>query len=110
MMLVVAGCSNPPEETAAAGPIAVAALTVTARPVTAYSSYPAKLEGVVNSAVRTKSAGYITDVFVDEGQPVTKGQPLFKLEARALAGQAAAARANINAARVEVEKLEPLVA
>ena len=43
-------------------------------------SYPVNIEGVVNSAVQAKISGYITKVLVDEGQVVTQGQPLFKLE------------------------------
>lgn len=77
--------------------------------VTAYTTYPAKIEGVVNSDVRAKIAGYITDVLVDEGQQVKKGQLLFKLETQSLNQEANAARANVNAAQVEVEKLKPLV-
>ncbi len=77
--------------------------------VTAYTTYPASIEGIVNSAVNAKISGYITDVLVDEGQKVKKGQTLFKLETQTLSQDAAAARANVNAAQVEVDKLKPLV-
>lgn len=77
--------------------------------VTGYNSYPASIEGTVNSAVRAKVPGYITDVLVDEGQAVKKGQTLFALETKSLSGDAGAARANVNAAQVEVNKLKPLV-
>ena len=46
---------------------------------------------------------------VDEGQKVRKGQTLFRLETQTLSQDAAAARANVNAAQVEVDKLKPLV-
>ena len=42
--------------------------------VTGYTTYPASIEGIVNSEVRAKVSGYITDVLVDEGQKVRKGQ------------------------------------
>src|SRR5690606_18432814 len=45
----------------------------------------------------------------DEGQKVRKGQVLFKLETQSLSQDAEAAKANINAAQVEVDKLIPLV-
>jgi len=77
--------------------------------VTAYATYPTSLEGIINSEVRAKTSGYITDVLVDEGQKVRKGQTLFKLETQSLSQDAAAAQANVNAAQVEVEKLKPLV-
>lgn len=84
-------------------------IEVPVRTVTGYSSYPVSLEGTVNSAVRAKVPGYITDVLVDEGQKVNKGQTLFKLETEALSQDAGAAKANVNAAQVEVDKLKPLV-
>ncbi len=77
--------------------------------VTAYTTYPTSLEGIVDSEVRAKTSGYITHVLVDEGQKVKKGQTLFTLETQSLSQDAAAAKANVNAAQVEVDKLKPLV-
>lgn len=84
-------------------------VTVPSETVTAYATYPTSLEGIVNSEVRAKATGYITDVLVDAGQKVRKGQVLFKLETQSLSEDAAAAQANVNAAQVEVDKLIPLV-
>ncbi|MEO6348598.1 MAG: efflux RND transporter periplasmic adaptor subunit [Aquaticitalea sp.] len=83
--------------------------TVPQQTVTGYTSYPTSIEGIINSEVRAKISGYITDVLVDEGQKVKKGQTLFKLETQSLNQDAAAAKANVNAAQVEVDKLKPLV-
>ncbi|HMR17273.1 MAG TPA: efflux RND transporter periplasmic adaptor subunit, partial [Mariniflexile sp.] len=83
--------------------------TVPQKTVTGFTSYPTRIEGVNNSEVRAKISGYITDVLVDEGQQVKKGQTLFKLETQSLSQDAAAAKATVNAAQVEVEKLKPLV-
>ena len=80
------------------------------RNVTTYKSYPAVLEGAVSSEVRPKIPGYIQEVLVKEGQQVKRGQILFRLETQSLNQDAAAAKANVNAAQVEVEKLKPLVA
>lgn len=85
-------------------------VTIPTKTVTAYTTYPASIEGIVNSEVIAKISGYITDVLVDEGQKVKKGQTLFKLETQTLNQDAAAAKANVNAAQVEVDKLKPLVA
>lgn len=79
------------------------------RTVTANTNYPTNIEGIINSEVRAKISGYITDVLIDEGQKVHKGQTLFKLETQSLSQDAAAAQANVNAAQVEVDKLLPLV-
>lgn len=79
------------------------------RTITGYKTYPTTIEGIVNSDVRAKVPGYVQKVLVDEGQKVKKGQPLFKLETQSLSQDAEAAKAAVNAARVEVDKLVPLV-
>ncbi len=84
-------------------------VAIPTKTVTAYTTYPASIEGIINSQVQAKISGYITDVFVDEGQKVKKGQTLFRLETQTLSQDAAAASANVNAAQVEVDKLKPLV-
>ncbi|WP_317171515.1 efflux RND transporter periplasmic adaptor subunit [Flavobacterium sp. I3-2] len=84
--------------------------------VTGYQSFPAVIEGKINNDVRAKIQGYIKEVLVHEGQTVSKGQVLFRLETNALNENAAAAKAGIasaqasvNVAQVEVNKLTPLV-
>jgi membrane fusion protein (multidrug efflux system) len=87
----------------------MAVTTIPQKNVTSYMTYPTTIEGKVNSEVRAKVSGYIQQVLVDEGERVRKGQPLFKLETQSLSQDAAAAKANVNAAQVEVDKLIPLV-
>lgn len=91
------------------GPMPFQVTEIPQKTVTGYTTYPTSIEGVNNSEVRAKISGYITDVLVDEGQKVRKGQTLFRLETQSLNQDAAAAKANVNAAQVEVEKLKPLV-
>lgn len=118
------------EENQQMGPKEVPVVEVQEKNVTGYLSFPTSIQGRVNNDVRAKIQGYITQVLVDEGQYVTKGQPLFRLEtnmlnesadaARAGIGAAQsgvsaakanvnAAKASVNAAQVEVNKLIPLV-
>lgn len=80
------------------------------RSVESFSRFPASIEGTINSKVRAKVSGYIQEVLVDEGEQVKKGQLLFTLETQSLSQDAAAAKARINSAQVEVDKLVPLVA
>lgn len=105
------------------GPKPYPVVAVEAKNVTGYDEYPASIKGVINNDVRAKIQGYITQVLVDEGQYVTAGQPLFRLETNALSETADAAksgvsaaqanvqasRAAVSAAQVEVNKLKPLV-
>ena len=93
----------------AQGPMPYPVIEIPETSVTGYTTYPVSIEGTVNSAVRAKVSGYITDVLVDAGEKVRKGQILFRLETAILNQEANAAQANVNAAQVEVDKLKPLV-
>jgi len=111
------------EEQKKDGPKPYQVVNAETKNVVGYDSYPASVQGIVNNDVRAKIQGYITQVLVDEGQYVTKGQALFRLETNVLSETAdaarssvssakatvAAAQASVNAAQVEVDKLKPLV-
>lgn len=121
LLLSACGAKNPGMDPNAARPYPV--IIVPQKSVTGFLSYPASIEGRVNNDVRAKISGYITQVLVDEGQPVRKGQILFRLETNSLSETAAAAKSGINtaeagitaaqaavnAAQVEVNRLIPLV-
>ncbi|WP_407557198.1 efflux RND transporter periplasmic adaptor subunit [Winogradskyella sp. 4-2091] len=111
VLLVIVSCGNSEQNQPAAeappSPFPVSQLQT--KTVTGYTDYPATIEGRVNSDVRAKTAGYIEKVYVDEGQKVKKGQVLFKLETQSLSQDAGAAKAQVNVAQVEVDKLIPLV-
>jgi membrane fusion protein (multidrug efflux system) len=112
VFLILLSCGNKEENSAAAQEAPPATFPVTQiqlKTVTGYQEYPTSIEGVVNSDVRAKTSGYIQNVLVDEGQNVRKGQVLFKLETQSLSQDAGAAKARVNVAQVEVEKLIPLV-
>lgn len=110
LLFIVTSCGNDGKQ-AAAKPQALnlPVIEIPVKTVTSYTTYPASIEGIVNSEVRAKISGYITEVLVDEGQKVRKGQTLFKLETQSMNQDAASANANVNAAQVEVDKLKPLV-
>ncbi|WP_027078908.1 efflux RND transporter periplasmic adaptor subunit [Maribacter antarcticus] len=103
------GENNSGENAQNSGPKEFQVIEIPTKDITALTTYPASIEGIINSEVRGKISGYITDVLVDEGQKVRKGETLFKLETQSLSQDAAAAKANVNAAQVEVDKLMPLV-
>lgn len=109
ILFLCISCQPAEQEEQVAGPESFPVVEIPLRTVTGYTTYPVSIEGTVNSAVRAKTSGYITDVLVDEGEKVSKGQTLFKLETSALTQDAEAAQANVLAAQVEVDKLVPLV-
>lgn len=108
--LLLGSCGDEKAKDQAVGPATYPTVRVEKRSVEQVVTYPAAIEGVVNSQVRAKVAGYIEKVLVDEGQFVKQGQPLFKLETQSLSRDADAAASRIRVAQVEVDKLEPLVA
>ncbi len=108
-LLFLASCQKKQEQQQGPTAMPFPVVEVPNRTVTAYTSFPVSIEGTINSAVRAKVSGYITQVLVDEGQAVKRGQTLFRIETQALSQDAGAAQANINAAQVEVDKLKPLV-
>ncbi|HZL10008.1 MAG TPA: efflux RND transporter periplasmic adaptor subunit [Prolixibacteraceae bacterium] len=81
-----------------------------------FKDYPTKLQGQQTVEIRSKIAGYIDQILVDEGAFVKKGQVLFRLNAndlqasmRSAEAQVKVAEADINTAVVNVEKTKPLV-
>jgi membrane fusion protein (multidrug efflux system) len=91
-------------------------LTVATSPATTYTEYSASLEGKVNVEIRPQVEGYLEKIYVDEGAYVKTGQPLFKINDRVYAEQLnnaksslAGALANVQRAKVEVDRLTPLV-
>ena len=109
-VLFLASCGKKEEQAAPpAGPIPYPVQTISKQDATTYQEYTANLEGQQNVQIRPKVNGFIQKIYVDEGQVVKKGQLLFKLETQTLNQDASAAKANVTAAQVEVDRLKPLV-
>jgi len=100
---------NQPQQQQAMGPMPFAVKEVVKEDAVIDREYSVNLEGQQNVEIRPKVSGFIQKIYVDEGQPVKKGQLLFKLETASLSQDAAAAKSRINIAQVEVDRLIPLV-
>jgi len=95
---------------------ALQVMTVNAADATVTTGYSALLEGKVNVEIRPQVDGTLQNIYVDEGSYVKAGQPLFKIDDRvyreqynsAVAAQHAA-EAGFAVAKLEVDKLVPLV-
>jgi len=107
--LLLISCGDGQPTSQAHGPMPLPVIEIPTRNLTGYNEFPVSIQGIVNSDVRAKVSGYITEVLVDEGQKVHKGQLLFRLETQTLSQDAEAAKANVEAAQVGVNQLEPLV-
>jgi len=110
LLLITVGCGKKEEQAAAAPPpMPFPVQAVAKQDAVVFEEYTANLEGQQNVEIRPKVNGFVQKIYVDEGQVVRKGQVLFKLETQTLNQDAAAAKANVSAAQVEVDRLKPLV-
>ncbi|SDF58040.1 efflux RND transporter periplasmic adaptor subunit [Chitinophaga filiformis] len=80
------------------------------------NDYPATIQGIQNIEIRPKIDGYVEDIYVDEGAAVKKGQLLFRINApqyqqavKTAEANIEIARADVNAAQMELNKVKPLV-
>ena len=79
------------------------------------TAYPATIKGMQDIEIRPKVSGYLTQLLVDEGATVRKGQALFKIDDvqyQAAVNQAQASvnvvKANINTQKLTVENKKML--
>src|SRR5690349_16281871 len=91
-------------------------ITVSSLPATTYQYYTASLQGSRDIEIRPQVDGYITKIYVDEGAAVKKGQLLFKIDPQPYVEQLnnanalnMAAKASLEDAEINVNKLVPLV-
>ena len=96
---------------------ALPVLTVSDHQVTAYREFTASIEGSRDIEIRPQVDGYLDRISVDEGAYVKKGQTLFHIDARPYQEQLNTANASLQSAKaalesaaINVEKLTPLVA
>ncbi|MBQ0733442.1 efflux RND transporter periplasmic adaptor subunit [Aquimarina celericrescens] len=114
-MLITISCSKGKQKQKT-GLKALPIVEVVRKDIVGYSSYPVSIEGVENIKIRPKIQGFIEEIYVDEGEEVKEGQLMFKLEAQSLDARAQASadaiktvQARVNTAKIEVDKLKPLV-
>jgi len=86
------------------------------RPTTTYNDFPATMQGENIVEIRPMVDGYLEEIYVQEGAIVKKGQLLFKIknpiyDQAVVTAKAAIkiALADVNTAKMEVEKVRPLV-
>ena len=79
--------------------------------------YPGSIEGSVNVDIKAQVSGYLDEIYVREGDYVQKGKPLFRIKGDVFQEQVnnsdaalKAALAAEESARIELEKIRPLVA
>lgn len=114
-LLVFISCSNRnTQENEGAGkeyPV----MTVKKQAAVLETAYPVTLKGKEDAEIKPRVSGYIDKVHIDEGAVVKRGQALFSVNSPTSEQDLASARAvletaeaNLNTARLDVERIRPL--
>lgn len=114
--IVIYGCSSAQGNQAPPPPPSLPVLQLSTTSATTYQEFSATVEGKTNVEIRPQVSGYLDKIYVEEGAYVTQGQPLFKINDRPYDEQVnnaqanvLAAKANLEKAAIEVNRLQPLV-
>jgi len=115
-LLTIYSCNSSQNGNNAAAPQTLPVLAIQSENATTYRDFNASVEGTKNIDLRPQVDGYLQKIFVDEGAHVHKGQLLFQIDDRPYREQLQnakasllSAKANLEAARINVDKLTPLI-
>src|SRR5689334_9854741 len=116
-LLYLAGCTSKASNLQATPPPQTLPVVIlTTGSATTWQEYPATVQGTENVDIRPQVSGYLEKIYVEDGAWVNKGQPLFRINSREYSQFSNTAAANIQAAKaavekaqVEVDRLQPLV-
>lgn len=81
-------------------------IQLAARDTVLQRDYVTSIEAVKNVEIRARVQGFLNKIFVDEGQEVRKGQPLFQLDDQEFSIALAKAKANVSNAQAEAKTAE----
>jgi membrane fusion protein, multidrug efflux system len=86
--------------------VPVNAYQVTEKEVTGIDTYPGTIVPLNEVELRPQVAGYITDIFVEDGQKVTKGQKLYQIDRTKYQAAYQQAQANLQSAKANLKKTD----
>ncbi|MDB5261936.1 MAG: efflux transporter periplasmic adaptor subunit [Adhaeribacter sp.] len=75
-----------------------------------HHDYVSEIQAVRHIDIRTRVNGFLDNIYVDEGQQVKKGQPLFRINADEFKAELARTKANLKSAVAEAKAAELAVA
>jgi membrane fusion protein (multidrug efflux system) len=84
------------------GPPAVGVITAERRPVTESTDFVGRIEAMNRVDLRARVTGFLQERLFREGQEVTAGQPLFRLERAPFEAELARAQAQVASAEAEL--------
>jgi membrane fusion protein (multidrug efflux system) len=86
--------------------VTVTTYTLVKKSVTGIDEYPATLVPVTEVEIRPQIGGYITNVYIKDGQEVTKGQKLYEIDRSKYSALLQQAKAQIQSAEANLAKSE----
>jgi len=90
-------------------PVPIAVAAVTQRPMPVRADTIGTVQTIANVVVKSRVDGYITDVLIKDGQFVKAGAVMFKLDDRAARAQLEQRKAQLENAKRDVARYQPLV-
>jgi len=112
---IVSSCGKPTQAPPPPAAVAVSVYQVASKSVKGVDSYPATVVPLNEIELRPQVSGYITQIFVQDGQQVTKGQKLYQIDQNkyvAARNQSmatlASAKANLARVKKDVDRYERL--
>lgn len=116
VILIASSCRYTSESSNTEKPIDVDFIKLNPTSAVVEQRFPGSIEGSVNVEVKSQVTGYLDRIYVNEGDYVMKGQPLFQIKGDIFIEQVNNSKAALQAAivaknnaRLEVDKLKPLV-
>lgn len=105
-VLASCGNTNPAKQQAAPPPMPVTTYTVSKQEVTTVDKYPGVIVPINEVDLRAEVGGYITAIYVQDGQKVTKGQKLYEIDRTNYQSAYNSALANLEVAKANHARAE----
>ena len=105
-VLTSCGNTNPATQQTAPPPMPVTTYTVTKEDVTTIDKYPGVIVPINEVELRGEVGGYITAIYVQDGQKVTRGQKLYEIDRTNYQSAYNSALANLEVAKANHARAE----
>ena len=105
-LVLMASCTNKPQQQQAPPPVAVNTYQVQKGSAVYYDNYPATVAALNEIELRAQVTGYIKGIFFNDGQHVYKGQKLYDIDHETYQAAYNQAVANMNVALANLDKAQ----